>query len=34
VRMNAVQGNEELEGELVSELQFSRCEPFLLAAGS
>jgi hypothetical protein len=29
-----VQGSEELVGELVRELQFSRCELLLLEAGS
>jgi hypothetical protein len=34
VRVSAVQGSEELVGELVRELQFSRCELLLLEAGS
>jgi hypothetical protein len=29
-----VQGSEELVGELVAELQYSRCELLLLEAGS
>jgi hypothetical protein len=34
VQCSAVQGSDVLVGELVRELQFSRCEPLLVEAGS